>query len=199
MPSTRVTASQLGNAMATTSSTNSVALGSLSARDPLLMTARILSVVAALALVAVCWRFAEVRPGLLLRPATAVAILHFLSGLFPPNLSADFLGTVFRALTQTIAIAVAATLLSISLALPLGILATTTLWNRGVLVAADVDRVAYSVGAVASRLARGLLGFMRAVPDLVWALFFVAAVALGSLAGTLALTVAYTGVLGRVY
>jgi len=40
---------------------------------------------------------------------------------------------------------------------------------------------------------------MRAVPDLLWALFFVAAVGLGPLAGTLALTIAYGGVLGRVY
>ena len=37
------------------------------------------------------------------------------------------------------------------------------------------------------------------MPDLVWGLLFVAAVGLGSLAGTLALTVAYSGVLGRVY
>jgi phosphonate transport system permease protein len=37
------------------------------------------------------------------------------------------------------------------------------------------------------------------VPDLVWALLFVAAVGLGSLAGTLALSLAYSGVLGRVY
>jgi len=52
---------------------------------------------------------------------------------------------------------------------------------------------------MASRLSRALLGFMRAVPDLVWALLFVAAVGLGPLAGTLALTISYGGVLGRVY
>jgi phosphonate transport system permease protein len=67
-----------------------------------------------------------------------------------------------------------------------------------VLVAAD-DRFVYRVGWIASRLARTILGFLRAVPDLVWALLFVAAVGLGSLAGTLALSVAYSGVLGRVY
>jgi len=52
---------------------------------------------------------------------------------------------------------------------------------------------------MASRLARTILGFLRAVPDLVWALLFVAAVGLGPLAGTLALSVSYSGVLGRVY
>jgi len=186
--------------MATTSSTNSVALGSIAARQLSQLTPRrVLSVVAALALLALSWRFAEVRPGVLLRPATAAAVWKFLTGLFPPDVSADFLRTVLGAVAQTMATAVAGTLLSIAFALPLGILATATLWNRGVLVAAEVDSFAFRVGAVASRLARALLGFVRAVPDLVWALLFVAAVGLGSLAGTLALAVAYSGVLGRVY
>ncbi len=186
--------------MATTSSTNSVALDSILARHRSRKTSRlILWLVTGLALLAVSWRYADVRLGIFFRPATAAAVWNFLTGLFPPDLSADFLRTVLRAVVQTVATAVAGTVLSIIFALPLGILATATLWNRGVLVAADVDRFAYRVGAVASRLARALLGFLRAVPDLVWALLFVAAVGLGPLAGTLALTVAYTGVLGRVY
>jgi len=163
------------------------------------MTSRgILSLVAAFALLAFSWRFAEVCPGVLLRPATAAAIWNFVSQLFPPDLSAEFVRTVFRAVAQTMATAVAGTLLSISVALPLGVLATGTLWSRGVLVAAN-DGFAYGVGWMASRLARTTLGFLRAVPDLVWALLFVAAVGLGSLAGTLALSLAYSGVLGRVY
>src|SRR6266851_3599674 len=166
--------------MATTSSTNSVALDSISARHYPLMTSRgILSLVAAFALLAFSWRLAEVRPGVLLRPATVAAIWNFVSRLFPPDLSADFLRTVLWAVAQTMATAVAGTLLSIIFALPSGILSTATLWNRGVLVAADVDHFAYGVGAAASRLARAVLGFVRAVPDLVWALLFVAAVGLG--------------------
>jgi len=186
--------------MSTTSSTNSVALDSISARNPPLTTfRRILSVVAVLAVLAVCWRFAEVRLDILFRPATARAVGRFLVGIFPPDVSADFLITVLRALTQTIATAVAGTLLSVAFALPLGVLATATLWRRGVLAADEAHSFVVLVGAVTSRLARALLGFVRAVPDLVWALLFVAAVGLGPLAGTLALTVAYTGVLGRVY
>jgi phosphonate transport system permease protein len=186
--------------MATTSSTNSVALDSIAARHhEWTMPRRISYAVVALALLALSWRFAEVRPGVFFRPATIAAVWSFLKALFPPDLSADFLPTVLRAVAQTMATAIAGTLFSITFALPLGILATSTLWNRGILVAPDVDRFAYGVGAVASRLTRALLGFVRAVPDLVWALLFVAAVGLGSLAGTLALTVAYSGVLGRVY
>jgi phosphonate transport system permease protein len=185
--------------MATTSRTNSVALDSISARHYPLMTSRgILSLVAVFALLAFSLRFAEVHPGVLLRPATAAAMWNFVRQLFPPDLSPEFLRTVFRAVALTMATAVAGTLLSLTVALPLGVLATGTLWNRGVLVRAD-DRFTYRVGWVASRLARTLLGFLRAVPDLVWALLFVAAVGLGSLAGTLALAVAYSGVLGRVY
>jgi phosphonate transport system permease protein len=185
--------------MATTSSTNSVALDSLSARHRPVMSFRgMLSLVAAFALLIFSWRFAEVHPGILLRPATWTAIWNFVIRLFPPDLSPEFLRTALRATAQTTATAIAGTLLSLTLALPLGVLATSTLWNRGALVAAD-DRLAFGVGWMASRLARTILGFLRAVPDLVWALLFVAAVGLGSLAGTLALAVAYSGVLGRVY
>ncbi len=185
--------------METTSSTNSVALDNVLARRyPLFSSRGSLYVLAALALLAFSWRFAEVHPGVFLRPATAAAIWNFVRRLFPPDLSPEFLRTVFRALAQTMATAVAGTLLSLTVALPLGVLATGTLWNRGVLVAAD-DRIAYGAGWMASRLARTILGFLRAVPDLLWALLFVAAVGLGSLAGTLALAVSYSGVLGRVY
>jgi len=186
--------------MATTSSTNSVALDSISAHQHSAVTSRrVVYVLVAIVLLALSWRFAEVRPGVLFRPATAAAVWNFLTELFPPDLSSDFLLTVLRAVAQTLATAVAGTLLSITMALPLGILATTTLWNRGVLVSGEADGFGFRVGAVGSRLARALLGFLRAVPDLVWALLFVAAVGLGTLAGTLALTVAYSGVLGRVY
>ncbi|HZW92945.1 MAG TPA: phosphonate ABC transporter, permease protein PhnE [Candidatus Eremiobacteraceae bacterium] len=186
--------------MATPSSTNSVALDRIAARRYLpLMPRRILWVGVAIALVAFSSIFAEVRVGVLLRPATAVAVWKFLAGLFPPDLSADFLRIVLRATTQTMAMALASTLLSIAFALPFGILATATLWNRTGLLAGEVHSFAFGLGAVSSRLARALLGFVRAVPDLVWGLLFVAAVGLGALAGTLALAVAYSGVLGRVY
>ena len=186
--------------MASTSSTNSVALDSTRARYSAGWgSRRALWFAPALALLAVSWRFAEVHPSVLFRPATVASLWHFLSSLFPPDLSPNFLRTVSSAVIQTIATAVAGTVLSIALALPLGVLATGTLWKRGVLVAAEFGSVSQRAGAVASWLSRALLGFMRAVPDLVWALLFVAAVGLGPLAGTLALTVAYSGVLGRVY
>jgi phosphonate transport system permease protein len=47
--------------------------------------------------------------------------------------------------------------------------------------------------------ARGLIGFARAVPDLVWALLFVTAVGLGPFPGALALSVHSIGMLGRLF
>src|SRR5262249_45078818 len=73
------------------------------------------------------------------------------------------------------------------------------LWRRGTLVAADEGSRVAILRAAASRAVLAFLGFLRAIPDLVWGLLFVTAVGLGSLAGTLALAVAYAGVLGRVY
>ena len=47
--------------------------------------------------------------------------------------------------------------------------------------------------------ARGLIGFCRSVPDLVWALLFVTAVGLGPFPGALALSVHSIGMLGRLF
>jgi len=184
--------------MATVSNTNSVVLDSVPARQPLMTIRRVLLLVGALVLLSFSWWFAEVRPAVLFQPATAAAIGNFAARLFPPDLSPDFLRAVLRAVAQTLATAVAGTSLSILLGLPLGFLATGTLWTRGTFIPHG-ERASVWIGRAASRLARSLLGFVRAVPDLVWALLFVAAVGLGSLAGTLALAVAYSGVLGRVY
>lgn len=184
--------------MATTFTTNSAALDSRYPGDSALRRLLWLAP-AAVAVIVFSWRFAEVDPAALFRPATFAALGTFLAHMFPPDVSPGFLRTAGSALLETVATALAGTLLSILLALPLGILATGSLWNRGLLVSADAGGFEYWAGTVACRLARALLGFLRAVPDLVWALLFVAAVGLGPLAGTLALMISYAGVLGRVY
>jgi phosphonate transport system permease protein len=158
--------------------------------------ALLLAVAAALAF---CWHAAEVRPTTLLDRAAAVSVWSFLRGLFPPDLSVEFLRVVFAATVQTVAIAIAGTLLSVGIGMPLGILATATLWRRGVLLSGEHRGAFTTLLSLLSRLTRALLGFLRAIPDLMWGLLFVVAVGLGSLPGTLALAVSYGGVLGRVY
>ena len=142
-----------------------------------------------------CWSAAEVRPSLLLEPGTIASVWGFLRSLFPPDYSTPFLRITVAAIGQTLAIAVVSTVLSIIIGLPLGILSAATLWRRGVLNESSATRLM----PVISRLSRALLGFLRAVPDLVWALLFVVAVGLGSLAGALGLAIGYGGVIGRVY
>lgn len=144
-----------------------------------------------------CWWAAEVRPSLLLEPGTIASVWSFLRSLFPPDFSIAFLRITVAAIGQTVAIAVVSTVLSIIIGLPLGILSAATLWRRGVLNENDSSATRFM--AVVSRLSRAVLGFLRAVPDLVWALLFVVAVGLGSLAGALGLAIGYGGVIGRVY
>ena len=160
---------------------------------------RILSSAVILATLVICWRAAEIRPAALFEPAAIASVWTFLRGLFPPDLSPAFLRVVAVATGETLAIAIAGTVLSVLIAIPLGMLATPTLWRRGVLVSAERQGPVQIGLAIISHAAKLLLGFLRAVPDLVWALLFVVAVGLGSLAGALALAVSYSGVLGRVY
>jgi len=186
--------------MATVSGTSSVAFDRAAVLERWRPTRRsILRFGAGVLLLLVSWRYAEVRLDLLFRPSTAHAIWNFLAGMSRPDLSLDFLAAVGRALIQTLATAVTGTVLSIVFALPLSVLTTATLWSRGVLAAEYDHDFVFRLRWFSTRVARALLGFLRAIPDLVWALLFVAAVGLGPLAGTLALAVAYTGVLGRVY
>jgi phosphonate transport system permease protein len=84
---------------------------------------------------------------------------------------------------ETIDIAIFGTLGGVVLALPLAILAAVNV---------TPSRALYYA-------ARGVIGFARAVPDLVWALLFVTAVGLGPFPGALALSVHSIGMLGRLF
>jgi phosphonate transport system permease protein len=160
---------------------------------------RIATALGVIVILVICWQVDSVRLSTVFQPATATALWRLLRGLFPPDLSAGFLRIVFRALLSTIATAIAGTILSVLVAVPLGALATPILWRRGILTAGDNRNVIGALRSAVSRAVFAFLGFLRAVPDLVWGLLFVSAVGLGSLAGALALVVAYAGVLGRVY
>jgi len=146
-----------------------------------------------------CWRAADIRPAILFAPGTLAAVWAFIRGLIPPDFSPDFLRIVVTAIIRTASLAIAGTTLAIAIGLPLGVMSTPTLWQRGVLLAGEPPGAVKLAVAWFSRTCRALLGFLRAVPDLMWGLLFVVAVGLGPLAGVLALAVSYGGVLGRVY
>jgi phosphonate transport system permease protein len=107
---------------------------------------------------------------------------EFATGLFTapdwrylPDLSARML--------ETVEIAVVATVLAALVSFPLGLLAAqnTTPWGP--------------IGWVA----KGFLALLRAVPEVLWALLFVAGVGLGVLPGVMAITVATIGFLGKFF
>ena len=83
---------------------------------------------------------------------------------------------------ETVDIAIFGTLGGVIMALPLAVLAAVNV---------TPSRVLYY-------LSRGVIGFTRAVPDLVWALLFVTAVGLGPFAGMLALGIHTGGVLAKL-
>ena len=145
------------------------------------------------------WKYAEVSPQRLFNRATLHDATHFVAQALPPDLSLSFLGTVVQAGLLTVATAIASTVLSVMVGIPLGVLACSSLWRTGVVAASGGEGLPYELLNLLSVSVRSVLGFLRAVPDLMWALLLVAALGLGPLAGTIALAISYTGVLGRVY
>jgi phosphonate transport system permease protein len=98
----------------------------------------------------------------------------------PLETSEPFLRKVGVGVIETLAISFLGTLLALT---------------AGVLLAVPA---AGFVGAAARAITRGLLNFLRAVPELVWASLLVIAAGLGPLPGTLALALHTAGVLGRL-
>src|SRR5262249_30277584 len=101
-----------------------------------------------------CWQAARVRPSELLSRDAAAGVGSFVAGLFPPDLSPDFLRVVAIAMARTLGIAITGTALSVVLALPLGVMATPALWHRGVLAAGQKPGLASIARRVMASSAR---------------------------------------------
>jgi phosphonate transport system permease protein len=109
------------------------------------------------------------------------AMRRFVVEFFPPDLSAPFLAKVGFAALQTLAVSLLGTLIAMV--------------AGGLLALPAAGRL----GGAAKALARFALNFLRSVPELVWAALMVLAAGLGPFAGTLALALHTTGVLGRLF
>ncbi|WDM60155.1 ABC transporter permease [Pseudomonas sp. NEEL19] len=165
-----------------------------STRDPALLPRLLLAVLA----VAVLWpgiQLSELNPGVLLQAENRQQIAQFTRAFWPPAHDADFLALLYDATLQTLAVATAGMALALLLAIPAGLLASRALSLRA---ASRGGRA--GLGARVVRLpVRGVLIFLRSVPEIVWALLFVRAVGLGPTAGVLAIAITYSGMLGKVY
>lgn len=109
---------------------------------------------------------------------------RFLAEFAPPELAPAFVGQVTFAAWETLAMSALGTLLA-ALA--------------GVVLALPASRLHDADAARTRAPARLLLNALRAVPELVWAALLLIAAGLGPFAGTLALAVHTTGVLGRLF
>ena len=109
---------------------------------------------------------------------------HFLGELLAPNTEAAFLKKLLPATLETLAMSAVGTLLAAVLGLLLALPASKT-------HAGDPAR-----WRGATRL---LLNALRSIPELVWAALLLIAAGLGPFAGTLALALHTSGVLGRLF
>jgi len=137
---------------------------------------------------------AEFHPWQLFGAGNLQVMATFLAGFVPPATSPDFLALLGKATLETLAIATAGIALAFVVAAPLAVLAT-----RALAVARIGPGPGQWSGAAFRAGVRGVLSFLRAIPEVVWALVFVRALGLGPGAGVLALAITYGGMLGKVY
>lgn len=114
----------------------------------------------------------------------AASMGRFLGEFVPPDTSPAFLRKVAWGAWETLAMSALGTLLA-------GL--------AGLGLALPGSRLHGADRALARRPTRWLLNILRAIPELVWAALLLIAAGLGPLAGTLALALHTTGVLGRLF
>ena len=108
-------------------------------------------------------------------------IYSFLKSAFPPNL--ERIIPISFSLLETFQMALVGTLVGVILSLPLAIMSAPS----------QVHSKFINI------VVRGIVGFFRTVPDLIWALIFVISVGLGPFAGTLAIIADTIGFCGRFF
>ncbi|WND33494.1 phosphonate ABC transporter, permease protein PhnE [Streptomyces sp. BB1-1-1] len=107
---------------------------------------------------------------------------RLLNGLFPPDFSTDLLSAVLTATLETLQISITALCLGAVMGLPLA-----------ALIAGNVGAPRWCVSG-----ARVVAAFLRGVPELLWALLFVATVGLGPAAGVYAVALHAAGLLAKL-
>ncbi|HEY0825561.1 MAG TPA: phosphonate ABC transporter, permease protein PhnE [Ramlibacter sp.] len=109
---------------------------------------------------------------------------RFAAELLSPNLDAAFLGKLWPAALETLAMSVLGTLLAVA---------------GGLLLALPASKLHAEDRARWRPVARLLLNVLRSIPELMWAALLLIAAGLGPFAGTLALALHTSGVLGRLF
>ena len=138
--------------------------------------------------------FSEFKPWLLFDLQSLGAAGRFLLEFLQPAHSAEFLQLVLRETWQTVAIATAGLTLALAGAIPATLIVTERL---------SISRLGTGRMRPLARLlrqgVRWLLVLLRSVPELVWALLFVAIFGPGALAGTMAIAFRSIGFVGKLF
>ncbi|WP_397532507.1 phosphonate ABC transporter, permease protein PhnE [Roseateles sp.] len=144
---------------------------------PLLLLGMLLLAVASFAEVGVDW-------GRLFSSDAAQRMGRFLGEMSNPSREPAFLGRLAVATLETLAMSAVGTLLAALI---------------GLLLALPASRMTAQVSGLWRTPTRWLLNVLRSIPELVWAALLLISAGLGPLAGTLALALHTSGVLGRLF
>lgn len=112
-----------------------------------------------------------------------VILSQMVEAFFNPEFSLSILQTGFRASWQTFVYALISVSISVVIGFVFAVFASGIIYPNKIIV----------------RTARRILGFLRAIHELVWAWLFVAAIGLNPIGAVFALAIPYAGALGKVY
>ncbi len=141
-------------------------------------------VAAVLLLVALSFATLDLQWAQFLSLDAARSMGRFVAEFFPPDLSPVFLARVGWGTLETLAMSALGTVLAAM---------------AGLALALPASRLYAGQRAWAKPPTRLLLNALRSVPELVWAALLLISAGLGPMAGTLALAMHTTGVLGRLF
>lgn len=123
----------------------------------------------------------------LIHPGGKTTTLQIFKGLISPDFSSEIVQLALVSSWRTLAYAAAGMSLAVLLGTVFGVLASGVLATKS-----------YSKTVLMTAF-RSVLGFMRAIHELVWAWLFVAAFGLSPFAAIFAIAIAYGGILGRIF
>jgi phosphonate transport system permease protein len=153
----------------------------LPSTPPIIKPTTLLFLVGLLTLVCASFYSLDIQWSLLFTADAVRSSVEFLRGFTPPALTWPFLLKVAQGMLET---------------LSMSALGTGIAFTCGIMLAMPASG---RFGAAARWVMRLALNILRSVPELVWALILLIAAGLGPFAGTLALAVHTTGVLGRLF
>lgn len=154
------------------------------------------SIVVAVLLVASAVRI-EFDPAALFSARARENAAHFAAEGWPPRGGAESLLRLIGLGLDTVAIAAVGTAIAALIGLPLGVLGSRSAVLGSLFVTGDAEPSVVERGVWLA--ARVVGGFLRSIPEVIWAILFVPFAGLGPAPAVIAIGLAYGGMLAKVY